>query len=649
MITRCPSCFQEYDTEYGMCPHCGFSVEGGQTESCCLLMGTEINDRYVIGGMLGLGGFGITYRAWDKKLETVVAVKEYFPTGMVNRMPGDTEVMLVASKRQREVQYGKERFLDEARNLAYFNTHPNIVNVSDYFEANHTAYIVMEYLDGKTLGKTVRDQGRPLPPEQCCDIAHGVCEALRALHAKNVLHRDVSPDNIFICKNGTVKLIDFGAARFAESKDTRLTIVVKPGFAPPEQYDRINRQGPWTDIYALGGTLYYALTGHRPLESTNRKIQDELLEPSAVNPNIPENISTVVTRAMAIDPQYRYQSVDEFEKALLREKTPISVGKAKKRKKTKRLMGIGAAVTVVIALFAAAGLIWQNRQIPTANLNLWYMLSGNPDLDSGKETALQTIAGRLEKEYKTITVSLKGVDSAHYQETLERAESNEKPDIYESTGLVLSDTIDLRNALDRLRADGGFMDAGSRDGLQYPTGLIVPVIYVNTSLIADGLENFQTYEAIKSACAAAGGSLAVSQGAAELYKSLYGAEVMSDAAPSAQEDFLQGKTAALLGSSMDYQRIQDELPGLYSIHFPNSGYAAYGYDSVWSVKNADLKTERAAILALEYLANDAAQDYLHIRQQNGAVPITREMLSEYEAVYPEMSELSDFLALPFAE
>ena len=100
---------------------------------------------------------------------------------------------------------------------------------------------------------------------------------------------------------------------------------------------------------------------------------------------------------------------------------------------------------------------------------------------------------------------------------------------------------------------------------------------------------------------------------------------------------------------MDYQRIKDELPGLYSIHFPNSGYAAYGYDSVWSVKDTDLKTERAAILALEYLANDAAQDYLHIRQQNGAVPITREMLSEYEAVYPEMSELSAFLALPFAE
>ena len=164
MITQCPSCFQEYDTEYGMCPHCGFSVENRQDESCCLLMGTEIDGRYVIGGMLGLGGFGITYRAWDKKLETVVAVKEYFPTGMVNRMPGDTEVVLVASKRQREVQYGKERFLDEARNLAYFNTHPNIVNVSDYFEANHTAYIVMEYLDGKTLGKTVRDQGRPLPP-----------------------------------------------------------------------------------------------------------------------------------------------------------------------------------------------------------------------------------------------------------------------------------------------------------------------------------------------------------------------------------------------------------------------------------------------------------------------------------------------------
>lgn len=649
MITQCPSCFRGYDADYGICPHCGFSVEGQQTENYCLLMGTEIADRYIIGGMLGLGGFGITYRAWDKKLETVVAIKEYFPSGMVNRLPGSTEVMLVASKRRGEVQYGKERFLDEARNLARFNTHPNIVNVSDYFEANHTAYIVMEFLDGSTLGKTVRDRGRPLPPKQCCDIACDICEALRTLHASSILHRDVSPDNIFLCKNGSVKLIDFGAARFAETKDSKLTIVVKPGFAPPEQYERVNRQGPWTDIYALGATLYYALTGHRPLESTNRKIRDELLEPSAVNPNIPENISTVVMRAMAIDIPYRYQSIDEFKRALLVEKKPASVVKVKKRRKTRRIVSIGAATAMVAALFVSAELMWQTRQIPNADLELWYIVSGDSGLDAGKKAALETVAEQFEAEYKTITLSLKGIDPAHYQETLEQAKGDERPDIYESTDFVLADAVDLQDGLDRVRAAGGFTDADLQGGLQYPTGLIVPVIYVNTSQVTDGIEDFQTFDAIKSSCADAGSSLMISQNVVEIYMRLYGDEVAVNASPAAQENFIQGKTAVLLGSSLDYQMVQDELPGRYSIHFPDSGHAAYCYDSVWSISSSDSKAERAALLALEYLTSDTAQDYLHIRNQNGAVPITKEMLSEYEAVYPEMAALSDFLTLPFAE
>ena len=132
-------------------------------EAYCLTPGTEIAGRYTIGRMLGLGGLGITYQAWDEKLETVMAVKEYYPSGLVNRLPGQAEVMLVASKREEEFRYGKERFLEEARNLARFNTHPNIVNVYDFFEANNTAYIVMEFLDGQTLSKFLQQSGAPLP------------------------------------------------------------------------------------------------------------------------------------------------------------------------------------------------------------------------------------------------------------------------------------------------------------------------------------------------------------------------------------------------------------------------------------------------------------------------------------------------------
>lgn len=649
MIIQCPSCFQEYDTEYGMCPHCGFSVEDQQAESYCLSLGTELVGRYIIGGVLGLGGFGITYRVWDKKLETVVAVKEYFPSGMVNRLPRRTNVMLAASRREKEVQYGKSRFLEEARNLARFNTHSNIVNVFDYFEANNTAYIVMEYLDGKTLSKTVQDQGQSLPVDSCLSIAGKVCEALRALHEANILHRDVSPDNIFICRNGTVKLIDFGAARFAETQDARLTIVVKPGFAPPEQYERINRQGPWTDIYALGATLYYMLTGQRPLESTNRKIQDDLKEPSTINQNIPGYINTAVMRAMALDISYRYHTVDEFEQTLFQQKKPVPLETAKRRRKGKRLIGVGVSVLAVVVIFAAVWLIWTSRQTPSADLQLWYILSGDPTADSGKEKAMQTIAEQFQAEYQSITISLHGVDAANYQETLEEANVADWPDLYESTDLLPLDSADLQNAFEQLRNKGGLVDADLQNNLQYPSGIIVPVIYVNTALAAGKVSDFRTLASICTSCETAGGMLVMSQDFSDIYKRLYGDEVMSYASSAAQNKFLHGEAVAYLGSSEDYQIIRDSLPGLYSIHFPDSGYAAYRYDSLWSISNKEPKIKRASLLFLEYLTSDAAQDYLHIQYQSGGIPITTKMLNQYEAVYPEMSELSDFLILPFAQ
>lgn len=647
MITRCPSCFQEYDTEYGICPYCGFSVEGSQTENYCLLMGTEIADRYIIGGMLGLGGFGITYRAWDKKLETVVAIKEYFPSGMVNRMPGRTEVMLIASKRRGEVQCGKERFLDEARNLARFNTHPNIVNVFDYFEANNTAYIVMEYLDGSTLGKTVRDQGRPLPPEQCCDIARDICEALRALHASNILHRDISPDNIFLCKNGSVKLIDFGAARFAENQDARLTIVVKPGFAPPEQYERVNRQGPWTDLYALGATLYYMLTGQRPVESTNRKIQDDLKEPATINEDVPGYLNTAVMRAMALDISDRYHTVDEFEQILTQQKKPVSLASARRHRKRTRIVSAGISVLAVVAIFVITGLIWASRQTPTADLRLWYSLSESPESDQGKAQALQKIAEQFQSDYPTVTISLRGIAASEYQEALNEANMDDRPDIYESDGFVLPEPVDLQPVLEQLRGRGGLADAELQGG-QYPAGIDVPVIYVNTALAADKAVDFSTLTALRAAYEPAGGTLVVSQDFSELYERLYGSETEAYAGSDASK-FLRGEAMIYLGSSEDYQAIQDGLPGLYSVHFPETGYTAYRYDSLWSVSSGDAETRRAALLFLEYLTSDLAQDYLHIRRQSGGVPITPEMLEQFESIYPEMSELSGFLALPFVE
>lgn len=647
MIVRCPSCFQEYESEYGMCPHCGYSVEDRALDTYCLSLGAEIADRYIIGGMLGLGGFGITYRAWDKKLETVVAIKEYFPSGMVNRLPGSESVVLVAAKRRREVQYGKDRFLDEARNLARFNTHPNIVNVFDYFEANNTAYIVMEYLIGKTLGKTVQDRGRALAPDMCLTIACGVCEALRVIHEVNILHRDVSPDNIFICDNGSIKLIDFGAARFTAAQDTRLTIVVKPGFAPPEQYERVNRQGPWTDIYALGATLYYALTGQRPLESTDRKIQDDMLAPAAVNPNIPEDLSTAVMRAIAVEIPYRYHDVDEFEQTLLKQKKAVPVEKVKKRRKTRRLAGMGAAVLIIAAVFAAAGFVWHSRQMPKADLTIWYMTTGDSAVDGEKEAALQAVANQFMDEYATITISLQGVEADHYREALEQTDG--RPDLYESTDLdvgSLEDAIALTQLINQLEAADSITEATIVENRQYPTGITIPILYINMSL--GTAEDCSTLKAVNAACAEAASSMVVSQESIGLYTHLYGSDISEYCHPSAREEFLTGKALVYFGASTDYNTIQERLPGLYEVRFPDTESSFYGYSGCWSVLNTDRQTERASLAFLEYLTNDVSQDYLHIQHQSGAIPVTRKMLDEYLAVHQELSGLAKFLEKPFA-
>lgn len=488
MRIQCNNCFSEYDESLDICPFCGYSEGDPPADIFCLFPGTVIANRYIIGEKVSSGGFGIVYRAWDKKLETIVAIKEFYPSGLVNRLPGGTNVILVASKREREFVYGKTRFLEEARNMAKFSSHKNIVNVYHFFEENNTAYIVMEYLSGRTLSEVLQQQNVPLPCDYCVSIASEVCAALRAIHKEKILHRDVSPDNIMICNDGTVKLFDFGAARFSAEIENRVTVVVKPGFAPPEQYDKVNRQDPRTDIYALGATLYYAMTGIKPEESTNRKIEDTLIEPAGVDASIPQNISTAIMRAMAVEQQYRFADVDEFEKALLNERKVLSVQKERAKRKRRRVVGILLSLLVVAC---AAGVFAHmyiaekaNVELPDAELEIWYIKTGMDEIDQAKAAALGSIIETFTDEYSNVSVTLTPVDYDGYSDAITKAlGSKNAPDIFESTGIEVSaDGLStLSESLNDLQEVSYYSDLLS-SGTGYPTGIIVPVIYVNTTL-----------------------------------------------------------------------------------------------------------------------------------------------------------------------
>jgi hypothetical protein len=301
---------------------------------------------------LGRGGFGATYLAWDLNLRVRIAIKEFLPRQLAARVAGETQVFAYTGNRE-AFQIGLEQFLSEARTLARFRDHPGIISVLDFFPENGTGYMVMEYLDGNTLDQYVSTIGR-VDAAVATRMLLPVTDALRACHAIGLIHRDVSPDNIFLTSDNRLKLLDFGAARFAiGAQSTNLSVILKEGYAPFEQYQRNGRQGPWTDIYALTATLYRLLTGELPATAPDRLGGTSLPSPSDRGIAVPPSLQALLDRGMAIQPERRYQTVDEFQsdlKAVLGDirVAPVSV---KNRQRVIPLMaGVGLMAVVVLAI-----------------------------------------------------------------------------------------------------------------------------------------------------------------------------------------------------------------------------------------------------------------------------------------------------------
>ena len=337
----------------------------------CLKPGVILKERYKIEEVIGAGGFGITYRAWDPLLQSYVAIKEYYPSGIATRSADSSKVCVPVGQEQREYHRGRIRFLKEAQDVARFQSEPNIVSIYDYLEENDTAYMVMEYLHGCTLKQYIREHGGRLDTDHILHICLSVLDALAVVHKAGMIHRDISPEDIFICGDLTVKLIDFGAAKqvYLDGEQT-MSVVLKPGYAPPEQYAKKDKQGPWTDIYALGATLYFAATGEKPEESFGRVLEDTIKPVCEVNPEIPRAMSQVIMRAMSVKIEDRYQTVEAMREALLAgegqnaqmEPYVIPASRISKRDlPKKRGFLIGVAFCIVIMLVVTG--IWMAGRV----------------------------------------------------------------------------------------------------------------------------------------------------------------------------------------------------------------------------------------------------------------------------------------------
>jgi serine/threonine protein kinase len=261
--------------------------------------------------VLGEGGFGITYIGWDLNLNIKIAIKEFYPTGFVTRENSAYNTVHPMEGAKGEFfAKGREKFVNEARTLAKFRSLAGIVAVNEFFSENGTAYICMEYIEGQTLKSYLEQMGGKLPAGQVFDMMKPVMVALSEVHKSDMIHRDISPDNIMISKSCQMKLLDFGAARdFTNSGNKSLSVLLKPGFAPEEQYRSRGVQGPWTDIYALCATMYKCITGVTPLESISRVRTDELKPPSALGIEIEPAREKALMQGMAPLQENRFQSV----------------------------------------------------------------------------------------------------------------------------------------------------------------------------------------------------------------------------------------------------------------------------------------------------------------------------------------------------
>lgn len=342
---RCMRCMGQKDSQQETCPACGFSEKDFVPEKHHLQPHTILKGQYLVGCALGEGGFGITYIGWDMFLHIPVAIKEYFPSGVVIRDQGQHTVSVFAGKDEESFLQGRSSFFREAQKVAKFDNNVGVVSVKNCFLENGTAYIIMEYISGINLGAYAELHGGKLTFTETLKLLRTPILTLEELHRASTWHRDISPENLMLTKDGKVKLIDFGSAMESDREKKTRVLMIRAGYSPVEMYSSTGEDGPYSDVYSMAATIYKLITGVTPPPATDRLDNDPLVPPSALGvKDISHAQEAALLKGMAVQVKSRYQTMEEFFDGLYGKNAPAP---APSQHQKRLMIGIAALLTTL--------------------------------------------------------------------------------------------------------------------------------------------------------------------------------------------------------------------------------------------------------------------------------------------------------------
>lgn len=622
----CFHCFK-IKGKYEVCPFCGYIEGTPPKQASYLIPGTVLKGRYIIGTCIGSGGFGITYRAYDAVLSIMVAVKELFPARLVNRAAGETKVGICSGDKKDEYEIHLQRFLQEAKNMAIFSKEEDIVNVYAFFEENNTAYIVMEYIEGQLLKDYMRQKGR-IPVEEAVTYIVPILRALDKIHRKQIIHKDISPDNIFLMGEGRIKIFDFGAASFLneENGSAIIPVVIKVGYAAPEQYLNEQVQGPFMDIYSVGAIFYEMITGIKPEEGSDRYVKDELKRPSSLGVKIDRNMEKILLKALAVKMEERFQTAGEFAQAILNDQKVYEPGEAETKRANKRAMFSCIAVLfVMIAIIG--GWIGYRLHLQKGKLNIadikedtltvWLKVE---ETEEGAEASL--LKENFEKFCPAVTLDVQEIPQDEYEEKLNQAcKDDTLPDVFATDTLqaeqYCSDLAALYQTLPYEEYQYLSENLKETSPYEIPTGLDVAVVY----------ENYEKY--MKN------GDTPDTTVLVENLDSLIGDyEIRKDYAKFGSDT---EKLAILFGGISDFAKVSsvtlEATPSREIVVAPVTGeesslqavYTGYYGVNAKSTKNR----QTAGMVCISYLLGKAMQEEVYL-QGNAGIPLQKDVWQAYQ-------------------